>query len=174
MIDYFTEALVLDHQEREDCHASVLLYTKQLGRISAHAKGLRKITSRLAGHLQPLQFSKVRLVEKGTFRIADAIGTYRIPPSVPALELVRFLTTMTFESQPDHALWAALTDAARTLRRTTRLSYQPLLEALGFSSRFASCVSCESQRVAYFSPEAQSFLCRACVYKSSPHEVVLV
>ena len=58
---YRTEAVVLRHRRLGDADKICVLFTPQHGRIEAVAKGLRRPTSRLAGHLEPLTQSALML-----------------------------------------------------------------------------------------------------------------
>ena len=51
---YSTEALVLKHSNVGETDRLITLYTKNYGKVQAYAKGVRKINSRLAGYLEPL------------------------------------------------------------------------------------------------------------------------
>ena len=58
---YRTEAVVLRQRRLGDADKICVLFTPQHGRIEAVAKGLRRPTSRLAGHLEPLTQSALML-----------------------------------------------------------------------------------------------------------------
>lgn len=51
---YKTEAIVLKHIPFGEADRLVTLYTPQLGKVRAVAKGARRARSKLAGHLEPL------------------------------------------------------------------------------------------------------------------------
>jgi DNA repair protein RecO (recombination protein O) len=165
MTEYFTEALVLDTEDAGELDKSIYLYTKELGKVVAKAKSIRKITSKLAGHLQPLNFVKIRLVEKNGFQITDALTIGRIKISQQALAILQFIKEMTFELQPDKNFWSII-------KKT--FQYRPLLKALGFAPDFARCNVCGSQLVVYFSKTEQVFLCRRCAFKIDKKELVLI
>jgi len=162
MIEYFTSALVLDTENSAEFDKSIYLYTKDLGKVAAKAKSIRKITSKLAGHLQPLNFVRVRLVEKRGFQITDALTTDKIKPSPEALELLQFIKEMTFDLQPDKNFWSVIKKTFKDLKNNKKFSYQPLLRALGFAPDFSRCHVCHSKFVSYFSKTEQVFLCRRC------------
>ena len=69
MKEYFTEAFILDIQEKGEFDSLITLYTRDFGKIMAKAKSIKKIVSKSAGHLQPLNFANVRLIEKTVFRL---------------------------------------------------------------------------------------------------------
>lgn len=50
---YFTEGIVLKHQDFRESDRIIFLYTREYGKIKALARGSRKITSKLAGSLEP-------------------------------------------------------------------------------------------------------------------------
>lgn len=185
MIEYFTEALVLDTEDAGELDKSIYLYTKELGKVKAKAKSIRKITSKLAAHLQPLSFVKIRLVEKNGFQITDALTIGRIkisqqaPLEIPfltgqALAVLQFIKEMTFELQPDKNLWLLIKKIFQDLRDNKKISYQPLLKALGFASDFARCNVCASKFIPYFSKTEQVFLCRRCALKVPQDELILI
>ncbi|UCF28519.1 MAG: DNA repair protein RecO, partial [Chloroflexota bacterium] len=55
-----TEAIVLRHKNWGEADRLLWLYTRKAGKVQAIAKGVRKIKSRKAGHLEP--FTRVNLL----------------------------------------------------------------------------------------------------------------
>lgn len=174
MTEYFTSALVLDTEDSAELDKTIYLYTKELGKVVAKAKSIRKITSKLAGHLQPLNFVRVRLVKKNGFQVTDALTISRVKFSQEALAVLQFIKEMTFELQPDKNLWFLIKKTFQDLRDNKKISYQPLLKALGFAPDFARCHVCASKFVAYFSKTEQVFLCRRCSSKVPKDEIILI
>lgn len=172
MNDYSTKALVLSFEDSGEFDKTIYLYTKELGKVIAKAKSVRKITSKLAGHLQPLNFIRVRLIEKKGFQIADALDVSSIKASSQSLEFISFIKDMTFEFQQDKKIWFLIKEALRELKIKGKISYEKLLNVLGFSPKFAVCRVCESKSVSFFSKKEQIFLCRRCAlpYLSSAKE----
>ncbi|NCO15261.1 DNA repair protein RecO [Candidatus Wolfebacteria bacterium CG18_big_fil_WC_8_21_14_2_50_39_7] len=162
MIEYFTKALVLDQENSGEFDKLIFFYTEDLGKVVAKAKSIRKITSKLASQLEPLNFVRVRLVKKNGFQVVDALAFDKIKASQPALELVRFIKEMTFELQPDRKFWLLIRKTFQNLKNNKKFSYKPLLKALGFALDFARCSVCDSKFVVYFSKTEQVFLCRRC------------
>jgi len=167
MIEYFTNALVLDAEDSGEFDKLIVLYSKDLGKVVAKSRSVRKITSKLAGHLQPLNFTRIRLVEKNGFQITDALALEKIKPSKEALEILQFIKEMTFELQPDKHFWSVIKKIFENLKNNKKISYRPMLKALGFAPDFSRCHICHSKFVTYFSKSEQIFLCRRCV--SSHH-----
>ncbi len=162
MIEYFTKALVLDEGDSGEFDKLIYFYTEDLGKVVAKAKSIRKITSKLASQLQPLNFVRLRLVEKNGFQAVDALAFNKIKASPLALEIAQFIKEMTFEIQPDRKLWLLIRKIFQNLKNNKKFSYRPLLEELGFSPKFARCKVCDGKPVVYFSKTEQVFLCRQC------------
>jgi len=174
MIEYLTNALVLDIEDASESDKVVYLFTKDLGKVKVKAKSARKITSKLSGHLQPLNFVKVRLVEKNGFQITDALVLDRVKASSVALAVLDFIKEMTYELQPDKNLWTLIKKTFQNLKNNKKISYRPLIEALGFSPEFAGCDVCGSKKVVYFSKTEQVFLCEKCALKIDKNELILI
>lgn len=67
MKQYKTEAIILDTTDVFDADRSFLLFSRDLGKIRARAKGVRKPTSKLTGHLLTFIPTQLELVEQGDF-----------------------------------------------------------------------------------------------------------
>ena len=174
MTEYFTNALVLGVEDSGEMDKSVYLFTKELGKVKARAKSARKITSKLSGHLQPLNFIKIRLIEKNGFQAVDALVLDRVKVSPAALDILDFIKDMTFELQKDKSLWLIIKKTFHDIKNNKKISYRPLLENLGFDPKFAQCSVCENKNVVYFSKTEQVFLCQKCAFKISKNELVLI
>jgi len=162
MIEYLSKALVLDVENIGELDKLVYLYTEKLGKVVARAKSIRKITSKLTGHLQPFNFVRVRLVEKNGFQVVDALAFNKVEISDVALTALQFIKDMTFELQPDKQLWLTIKKSFDNLKKNKKFFYKPLLKVLGFSPDFSRCNVCDSKFVAYFSKTEQVFLCSKC------------
>lgn len=134
MREYLTEAIVLGHEDSNEFDCRIDLYTKESGRLRAKAVSAKKTGSKLIGHLQPLTLSRIRLVEKNGFLVADALIVDRFesirqsPESFGAgLKLLDFLKAHVFEGEPDPGLWQWL----KTALSTGIISYDWLIGRLG-------------------------------------------
>ena len=163
MKEYNLSAFVLGRAQHKEHDTEVHLYTKELGRVRALAKGLRKITSKLSGHLQPLSFVKVRLIEKNAFHIVDAKEIFALPPSLQAISLAEFIKAGTAELEPDMRFWYDIVRAGDSLRVKGSFSYLPLIRDLGFDPAFAACEVCGNKQIKYFSLKDLAFLCALCL-----------
>lgn len=157
MQEYISEAVVLGAYPNGDMDLRVSLFTKRFGKLVAKAKSARKITSKLAGHLQSGNLVQVRLVEKGglpgqaSLQVVDALKNSRLAASLPDLY---FLDRLLAEAEPDLELWQAITVEPWGWRRILRI--------LGWDPAEASCRKC-GKKPEYFYPKDQEFFCGNCV-----------
>jgi DNA repair protein RecO len=172
MNEYLTDAVVLDKENAGELDSLIYLYTKDLGKVVAKAKSSRKITSKLSGHLEPLNLVKVRLVEKNGFQAVDALALKKF--SAKFLRVAEFIKEMTFECQADLKLWLLIKKILAKPEIEEKIIYRSLLKALGFDPKFAECANCRKKEAYAFSPEEQKFLCRKCSMKIPKNEVIFI
>ncbi len=173
MIEHFTEAIILKQKNIGEFDKLIYLYAKELGKVVVKAKSSRKITSKLASQLEPLNIVKVRLIEKNGFQIADSMIFKKIEKSLKTIEIADFIEEMTFELQPDRKLWIEIKKSFENINKGN-FSYNKLLEILGFSRDFAECANCQSRRVNFFSKKEQVFLCKRCGLKNRGNDLILI
>lgn len=184
MLELATEAIVLDKEDLGEQDSRVFLYTKDFGKLAAKATSLRKITSKLAAHLEPLNYVAVRLVsrgnllEDGNFHLTDALlidnagilksDSINLWKAFKSLNLIRQSIP---EGVPDKDLWQVLQD----LRRQ-KFSYGlgEVLKMLGFDSAFAVCELCQKSQPEYFYPKSQFFVCQPCSFNSQDNKKQLI
>lgn len=152
MIEYCTEALVLDKEPIGDQDMRVILFTRDLGRVSAKATSARKITSKLNGHLEPLNLVRVRLVDKNSLQVADALQIGRLPRSF--LATVHLIKELNVDRQADLGLW--------NLIKSGELSDEMVLVLAGFDSRLANCEVCQSKKGLKFFMQNLEYRCEKC------------
>ncbi len=164
MREYITEAVVLDREDIGEADARIFLYTKEFGKIAARAKSIRKITSKLASHLQPLTLITARLVEKNSFQIVDALALRDFKTMAPTplalvemIDVLRLVREVTASEHPDARLWDLLS-AGNLLGRA-------ILKVLGFDPEHATCESCGAKLPSYFILQSASYLCKSCLPK---------
>ncbi len=163
MLEYVSEAVVLDREENGDLDVVSFIFTKKFGKLRAKAKSARKITSKLASHLEPGNLSQVRLVEKNGFQITDALKQVRLKVTPPDLY---FLNQLLPEAEPDFLLWEALVGK--------KFNWQAILKILGWDPALGSCEVCAKIAPEFFHLKKLDFVCERCVAISqiSKSEVV--
>jgi recombinational DNA repair protein (RecF pathway) len=165
--EYYTQALVLKRLPRNDKDAQFILYTKDLGKIYATAKSVRKITSKLAGHLRLGALVDARLVHRGgSFQLIDALSKKVPCQHEEYLRFVGFLDSTIPQREPDQRMWYTVREIVESCRVSAPI-YRYLLQLMGFArSREASliCQGCgKSDEVVYFYPPDIIFLCSNCL-----------
>lgn len=156
--EYFTEALVLDKEPIGESDLRVVLYTRDLGRVTAKVVSARKITSKLAAHLEPLNFISVRLIQRGRFQIVDALTSDRLPGSSDTMAILSLVQELTGEEQADYELWKVL--------RSKEATGGDILSLLGFDHKFADCQSCGAQYPEHFLIRELEYRCTPCFVRS--------
>lgn len=175
MNECITDALVIDREESGEQDARVFLYTEALGGVVAKATSIRKITSKLATHLEPLNFVKVRLIERGNngstgYQIGDALTLHcadawrASKESLRAgLELASIFKEGGFRGDPEAEVWRTLVGMFQHAPTPPYTAYGArLLAALGFDPRYAACGTCGKEHPARFSFSALAFFCDRC------------
>lgn len=171
MYEWCIDGIVIDREDVGEADARLTLYTKEFGRISAKAKSIRKITSKLSAHLGLGDFAKVRLVGKNEemehLQLVDAL---RIRKSDFGHDLLPFLKEVTFDREPDGRLWEVLTAMGKACVPAGR-GKQEILQALGLDPALAWCAHCTMKPVNYFLASSHSFACHGCILKIGRNEV---
>jgi recombinational DNA repair protein (RecF pathway) len=176
--EYLSEALVLAVYPNGDRDWRVSLFTKKFGKLVAKAKSARKITSKLAGHIQPGNIIRARLVEKGGLQVVDALKSFRL--CVLPSDLY-FLDRLVAEAEPDLELWQALAGRPNSAVRGSawvRIDWRKILKILGWDPAAAVCrVRLQSGQEcrkppAYFYLRDQEFFCKGCSLKFNAGELI--
>jgi DNA repair protein RecO len=183
MLEHYTEAFVLGNKTDKEIDAQIVLYTRDFGKVTAKAKSARKLTSKLNGHLQPLNFINARLVEKNGFQIVDAlaVGDKEIFDKNSEvlskfLNIAEFINEMTFELHQDTRLWQEIKKifSANSANLEEKIIYRGLLRILGFNPEGVSCAFCGDSRANYFLKPESVFLCAKCAGKVDKNQLLFI
>ncbi len=161
MQEYFGDAIILNSEPNGDLDSRISLFTRQYGKLAAKAKSVRKITSKLAGHLQPGFFADVRLVEKSGLQVVDALKRGKSDISLADLY---FLDTLLHEAEPDAELWRILVEG--------RFNWPEVLKLLGWDPKVASCSMCRAKSPQFFYTRNQDFFCENCVSNLPQNDII--
>ena len=77
MTEYFTKGLIMMRDEKGEFDEAVIVYTKDLGKISATVRSVRRIRSKLSAHLGIGTIANLRIIKKNSFQIVDALSISR-------------------------------------------------------------------------------------------------
>src|SRR5258707_167240 len=119
---YTTEAIVLRRTDFGEADRILTLFTPSYGKVRAIAKGARRTTSRLAGHLEP--FTRTQLLLAPGRELGGALcptcsryAQRRI--SLPALKVLRLLQTAEWEALPRLRLDESLQDELEAVMQSS-------------------------------------------------------
>jgi recombinational DNA repair protein (RecF pathway) len=159
MEEYVSNALVLTKAPRGELDARYVLFTERFGKMAGKTTSSRRITSKLAGHLEPGTIASVRFIETGGTQIVDALKSSRAEIS---LEDLGSLSNLLPDMQADAELWADFTSRP--------FSWRSILRTLGWDPHGARCALCERPAAWFFVPR-QEFLCDSCVSKMGRNRI---
>jgi DNA repair protein RecO (recombination protein O) len=182
-----TEAVVLRTIRYGEADRILHLYTRDRGRVSAMAKGVRRTRTRFGGRLEP--FFRLDMVlyegrsELLTVTSAETVdGFPRLRENAAALDaaarscdaVARLFET----SEPHPAVYHLLCNELALLDRggaeaathANQLAFRlKLLLAAGFAPQLAACASCgEREHLVAFSGAAGGVVCSACEASGFP------
>jgi len=176
---YRVEAVVLRHSDWGEADRLLVLYTLELGKVRALAKGVRRPRSRKAGHLEPFTRVTLQLARGRDLPIvsqADTLEAYlrlreELLLSTYASYVVELLDRFTYEEGENRSLYRLLVDTLGRLSSgnapepAVRYYEIRLLDLLGFRPQLFHCVSCQTEIVQqdqFFSAELGGVLCPGC------------
>lgn len=163
MQEYITKGIVLATETSGEQDTRFSVFTEKYGKLVARAKSTRKITSKLAAHLQPGSISTVRFVEQKGLQLVDALRIRKVAIRAPDLF---YIDQMVHEAEPDLELWNALTE--------NNFSWSLLLQVLGWDPAHAGCVGCGRNTPRHFRVKTQEFFCTTCSSKVRAYELISI
>ena len=177
---YNTDAIVLRSVDEGEADRRVTLLTPGWGKAQAYVRGARRITSRLGGHLDVLNHSRVSLAVGARWNVvtgAESIASFgRLKQDLDRIAAALYLAELTGamlpEEAPHPAAYRLLLDALRAIdggaaddRLTARYLELRLLEDTGYMPELSVCVVCgrtvEPDRHR-FAPDMGGVTCDAC------------
>ena len=173
------EAVVLRHSDWGEADRLLTVFTREMGKERAIAKGVRKLRSRKAGHLEP--FTQVNLLlaqgrdllivtQAETIQPFMALRENLLLPTYAAY-VVGLLDRFTFEEGENQALYQLLVDTLTRLNGgdppdlVARYYEMRLLDLTGFRPQLFNCVGCGAEILPedqYFSASQGGALCPKC------------
>jgi len=173
------EGIVLRHRPWGEADRLLSIYTRELGKIQAIAKGVRKPRSRKAGHVEPFTRSSLLLARGRSFYIltqAEAIALHialreDLVSIGYASYIIELLDRFTFDEEENRALYRLLGNSLTRLNRGDDpeivIHYYEirLLDQVGFRPKLFSCGGCEGEirpEDQFFSAAGGGVLCPKC------------
>ena len=154
--NYQTEAVIIKKSKLGEADRILTLYTPDLGKIQAVARGVRRPKSKMAGHLELLTHSQVTLARGRNLDII--IGSQTINGFLPlktdlwlisyGLYVIELVNQFTADHIEDKALFRLLLDTLQSLSETNNREFLlryfeiHLLESSGYRPQLQECVIC--------------------------------
>ncbi|MDY6911598.1 MAG: DNA repair protein RecO [Chloroflexota bacterium] len=177
---YKTEAIILKHIALGEADRIITIYTPNLGKIRAVAKGVRRIKSKMGGHLEPLTNCSLMLSRGRNLDIITQSQTIESFPPIRndlrltawALYLIELIETFTSEHIENYPVYKLLLDCLQLMDKVSnsellfRYFELQLLEYIGYRPQLKECINCKTplQPVEnFFSPSGGGILCPNCV-----------
>jgi DNA repair protein RecO (recombination protein O) len=180
--NYQTEGIIIKKIKLGEADRILTLYTPDRGKIEGVAKGIRRPKSKMAGHLELLTYSQVRLAHGRN--LDTIIGSQTLDSFMPlkndlwltsyglyASELVNQFTEWHI-ANPE--LFRLLLDTLQRLSKadnpemTLRYFELHLLNLVGYRPQIQECVACRTELkpvVNVFCSSAGGILCPNCKYE---------
>ncbi len=178
---YKTEAVVLRQRKLGEADCIMVLYSPAYGKFEAKARGVRKTTSRLAGHIQPLNRCLLQLAQGHVSDVVTGCQTLdsfrrlredleRLSRALYAVELLEKMTPEHVPGVPTYRLLVETLERLETapdsgIDIAVRYFEMRLLDLSGFRPEIMVCLACGlplRPQENFFAPASGGTLCPAC------------
>lgn len=173
------EAVVLRHSDWGEADRILTLYTRERGKLTAIGKGVRKLRSRKAGHLEPFTRVALQMAQTRDMPIITQAETIQ---GYPALRedlllftygsyVIELVDRFTFAGEENQTIYRLLAASLERLNQgllpdlVIRYYEIRLLDQLGFRPKLFQCARCESEIQPldqFFSAQEGGVLCPRC------------
>ncbi len=159
---YTTKAIVLNRQPFRESDSRAVVYTCDRGKLELVVRGARKLESKLAGHLEPLNLSKIMVVRGRNFDyIGGAVNVdcyINIKNDLEKLscagKAVGLVNKIVKENEKDGGVFSLLREFLESANVECRmLNFElfynffvlKLLSELGYKPELYNCVVCQKK-----------------------------
>jgi|YelNatPaOPRAMG01_1025707.scaffolds.fasta_scaffold00967_3 DNA repair protein RecO (recombination protein O) len=186
MKSYYITGLILSHENIGEGDRLIVFLTKERGKLKAVARGSRKISSKLAGSLEPLNAVKAWINIGKTFDIIKGVEVLRTFPNVrkdlnrylTAIKMLEFTEVIAQENDNGEKFYKLLLGVITALDRydvnidsLLRFFWINVLSLTGYKLRLDRCI-CGETDISHFSPSSGGAVCRDCALRSDDAMVV--
>ena len=174
-----TDAIVLRHSDWSEADRLLVLCTQEKGKLKAIAKGAKKLTSRKAGHLEPLTHVHVQLARGKDLWIVTQVETRQIFNRIredliltaKGVYLLELTDRFTFEDEVNAGVFRLLADSLTRLDEghnsaiVLRYFEIHMMDLLGYRPQLFQCVRTGEKiqpEDQFFSAEQGGVICPRC------------
>jgi DNA repair protein RecO (recombination protein O) len=179
------QALVLSHNNFGEADRYIKLLTSDRGKISAIARGVRKLSSRKAGHLEPFTWVNAQLSRgNGSAWIIGQVSTLEsfsglvcdLDTTCSAAYVTELADKFTEEEVTSREIYQLTLETIRQLAKggdespVLKAFELKLLDLAGYRPQLRNCVRCDAEIQPcdqYFSNAGGGVVCPGCVGKES-------
>ena len=180
------EAVIISHKDFGEADRLIRLFSLEHGKLSAIAKGARKIRSRKAAHIEPFTYTALVLAKGQTFWIITQADTKAGYPNIredlrktaKAAYILELADQLTGDEQTEPAIFRLITDTLQRIDAVKDpfnavLNFElRLLGFTGFRPDFFHCVGCHKEiqpQDQFFSAQQGGVLCPGCAMPGGSH-----
>lgn len=185
MNSYYITGIILSRENIGEKDRLVTFLTKERGKLRAVARGSRKISSKMAGNLEPFNLVRCWLHIGKTFDIVKNVELKRTFPNVirdidtymTAIKMVEFIQTIVQENDKSEDIFKLLLGVLVALDRSDNLDsikiffWINVLILTGYRMRLDRCI-CGREDVKYFSPSMGGVVCLDCMINTNDAMVI--
>lgn len=158
---YTTKAIILNRQPFGECGSKVTLYSGEEGKLELVARGARKITSKLAAHLEPLNLSEIMAVRGRQFDYIGGAVSQNCHANLKsdleklliAGQAINIFNKLIKHGERDGGIFILLQDFLNILDENKEFNYEllfnffilKLLVQLGYKPELYNCVVCKNK-----------------------------
>ncbi len=173
------EAVIISHKDFGEADRLIRLFSLEHGKLSAIAKGARKIRSRKAAHIEPFTYTALVLAKGQSFWIITQADTKAGYPGIredlrktaKAAYVLELADQLTGDEQPEPAVFHLITETLQRIDSVQDpfnavLNFElRMLDYSGFRPDLFHCVGCHNEiqpQDQFFSVQQGGALCPAC------------
>jgi len=173
------EAVIISHKDFGEADRVLRLFSLEHGKLSAIAKGARKIRSRKAAHIEPFTYAALVLAKGQSFWIITQADTKASYPGIRedlrktarAAYILELADQLTGDEQPEPAIFHLITGTLQRIDAVEDpfnavLNFElRMLDYSGFRPDFFHCAGCHKEiqpQDQFFSVRQGGVLCPEC------------
>ena len=160
---YLTKAIILNRRPFRECDSMATVYSFDKGKLELAVRGARKISSKLAGHIEPLNLSEIMVVRGRQFDyVGGAVSENcfidlksNLEKSLIAGQAVNIFNQLIKHGEQDGDIFLLLQDFLNTLDKDKNKEFNcelllnflifKLLDQLGYKPELYNCVVCKKK-----------------------------
>lgn len=143
---YTTQGIVLKNRSAGEVGATIVVYTKDFGKISVYAQGIKKEEAKLKGHIEPLNLSHIGFVlGRNGERLTQAslicfwpLIRGDLQKLSSAIHIANLIDKHCFPGQKDEPLWNMLIKSFEELENNNFLKKDYFVFLRSFERKFLS------------------------------------